>query len=54
MDSSTYHEEPPPDFNPLTRVPSFESPQERTARRLPRALGLAPRLTVWRPAGSRG
>ncbi|MCY1074416.1 NADPH-dependent F420 reductase [Archangium lansingense] len=47
VDISTYHEEPPSDFNPLTQVPSFESPQERTARRLPRAHVLGAFQVTW-------
>ena len=46
MDISTYHEEPPPDFNPLTQVPS-SSPQERTAQRLPRAHVLGAFQVTW-------
>jgi hypothetical protein len=47
VDISTYHEEPPPDFNPLTQVPAFESSQERTARRLPRAHVLGAFQVTW-------
>jgi NADPH-dependent F420 reductase len=46
VDISTYHDEPPPDFNPLTHVPS-DSPQERTARRLPRAHVLGAFQVTW-------
>jgi hypothetical protein len=46
VDISTYHEEPPPDFNPLPQVPSG-SPQERTASRLPRAHVLGAFQVTW-------